>query len=159
MIFNFENCQDLIEIDDELVTLLEKVALYTLKERGFSTDVEVDMTIVSGEEIKSLNNEMRNKDSVTDVLSFPQNELEPGNFDPELCERDLDTGSVLLGDMRISIPRCEEQGKELGHGFKREIMYLTVHSVLHLLGYDHVDEGEMKKQMRRREKEIMGDKE
>ena len=75
----------------------------------------------------------------------------------EFRGHDLDTGAVLLGDMMISIPRCEEQGAEFGHGYKREIMYLTVHSVLHLLGYDHVDEGEMKAQMRAREKAIMGD--
>ena len=60
--------------------------------------------------------------------------------------------------MMISLPRCELQGEEFGHGFEREISYLTVHSILHLLGYDHVDEGAMKKQMRAREKEIMGDK-
>ena len=70
----------------------------------------------------------------------------------------MDTGAVLLGDMMISLERCEAQGEEFGHGFAREIQYLTVHSVLHLLGYDHVDEGEMKRQMRAREKAIMGDK-
>ena len=64
---------------------------------------------------------------------------------------------MLLGDMMISLPRCEEQGKDFGHGFDREIQYLTVHSVLHLLGYDHVDEGPMKARMRAREKAIMGD--
>ena len=64
----------------------------------------------------------------------------------------------MLGDMMISVPRCAEQGEDFGHGYEREIMYLTVHSVLHLLGYDHVDEGKMKQQMRAREKEIMGDK-
>ena len=70
---------------------------------------------------------------------------------------DPETGAVMLGDMMISVPRCKAQGEEFGHGYQREIMYLTVHSVLHLLGYDHVDEGEMKKQMRTREKIIMGD--
>ena len=69
----------------------------------------------------------------------------------------MDTGAVLLGDMMISIPRCAAQGEEFGHGYNRELMYLTVHSVLHLLGYDHVDEGEMKRAMRAREKAIMGD--
>ena len=98
-------------------------------------------------------------DRATDVLSFPLNELVPGKFDPEMCERDMYSGAVMLGDMMISLERCEEQGEEFGHGFEREICYLTVHSVLHLLGYDHVDEGEMKEQMRKREKEIMGDKE
>ena len=63
----------------------------------------------------------------------------------------------MLGDMMISLEKCAMQGEECGHGFDREVSYLTVHSVLHLLGYDHVDEGEMKKQMRTREKEIMGD--
>ena len=63
----------------------------------------------------------------------------------------------MLGDILINIPQCAVQGEEFGHGFDRELTYLTVHSVLHLLGYDHTDEGEMKKQMRRREKEIMGD--
>ena len=91
------------------------------------------------------------------MLSFPLYELTPGEFDPEICERDFDTGAVMLGDMMISLERCESQGEEFGHGFGREIQYLTVHSVLHLLGYDHVDEGEMKKQMRAREKAIMGD--
>ena len=91
------------------------------------------------------------------MLSFPLNELRPGDFDPEVCERDPETGALLLGDMMISVPRCEAQGEEYGHGYARELMYLTVHSVLHLLGYDHVDEGAMKRQMRAREKLIMGD--
>ena len=69
------------------------------------------------------------------------------------------TGEILLGDVMIDLRRCEEQGQEFGHGFSRELSYLTTHSVLHLLGYDHVDEGEMKKQMRAREKQIMGEKE
>ena len=92
-----------------------------------------------------------------DVLSFPLNVLTPGEFDAALCDTDPYTGAVMLGDMMISLERCAQQGEEFGHGFDREVSYLTVHSVLHLLGYDHVDEGEMKKQMRTREKEIMGD--
>ena len=89
------------------------------------------------------------------MLSFPLNELRPGEFRPEECERDLDTGDILLGDMVFSLERCASQGEEFGHGFAHELMYLTVHSVLHLLGYDHVDEGEMKRRMRGREKAIM----
>ena len=120
--------------------------------------MEVSLTITDEESIRQINREYRDIDRVTDVLSFPLNELTPGEFDPEECERDLDTGAVLLGDMMISVPRCESQGEEFGHGYEREIMYLTVHSVLHLLGYDHVDDGEEKRRMRKREKEIMGDK-
>ena len=104
-----------------------------------------------------MNKEFRDVDRATDVLSFPQNELEPGHFDAEMCERDPETGHVLLGDMMISVPRCEAQGEEFGHGYKRELMYLTVHSILHLLGYDHVDEGPMKKQMRAAEEAILAE--
>jgi len=117
----------------------------------------VSVMLTDEEGIREINREFRNVDSATDVLSFPMNELEPGKFDPELCERDMDTGRILLGDMMISVPRCAQQGEEFGHGYEREIMYLTVHSVLHLLGYDHLDEGPMKKQMRDREKAIFGE--
>lgn len=111
--------------------------------------------LTDNEGIRELNREYRNIDSATDVLSFPMNELTPGEFDAGECERDMDTGRIVLGDMAFSLERCATQGEEFGHGFDHELMYLTVHSVLHLLGYDHVDEGEMKKQMRAREKEIM----
>ncbi len=117
----------------------------------------VSVMLTDDEGIRGINREFRKVDSATDVLSFPMNELEPGNFDAELCERDMDSGRILLGDMMISVPRCALQGEEFGHGYEREIMYLTVHSVLHLLGYDHVDEGPMKKQMREREKAIFGE--
>ena len=118
----------------------------------------ISVMLTDDEGIRAVNREFRGVDRATDVLSFPLNELRPGAFDPADCETDPETGAVLLGDMMISVPRCAEQGEEFGHGYEREIMYLTVHSVLHLLGYDHVDEGEMKQQMRARETEIMGDK-
>ncbi|MCR5663857.1 MAG: rRNA maturation RNase YbeY [Oscillospiraceae bacterium] len=122
------------------------------------TDAIVSVMLTDDEGIRCVNREFRGVDHATDVLSFPLNELVPGRFDPEGCERDPETGAVLLGDMMLSVERCEEQGREFGHGYDRELRYLTVHSMLHLLGYDHLDEAEMKAQMRRREKEIMGDR-
>ncbi len=113
--------------------------------------------LTDAEGIRQINRDFRGVDRETDVLSFPLNELTAGEFDPELCERDPETGENRLGDRMISIPACERQGEEFGHGFEREIQYLTVHSVLHLLGYDHLDEGKQKRQMRDREKVIMGD--
>ena len=137
--------------------LIKKAATLALDAEGVDVPCIISVMLTDDEGIRQVNQEFRGIDRETDVLSFPLNELEPGSFDPELCDKDMDTGAVLLGDMMISVPHCESQGQEFGHGYEREIMYLTVHSVLHLLGYDHVDEGEMKKQMRAREKEIMGD--
>ena len=137
--------------------LIKAAAVHALQAEKIDADCIISVMLTDGEGIRRVNREFRGIDKETDVLSFPLNELEPGRFDAALCERDLDTGAILLGDMMISLPRCEEQGIEFGHGFEREIMYLTVHSVLHLLGYDHVDEGEKKRQMRLREKTIMGD--
>ena len=139
--------------------LIKKAVRLALDAEGVGVPCEISVMLTDDEGIRSVNSEFRGIDRATDVLSFPLNELTPGEFDPEECERDMDTGAVMLGDMMISVPGCAAQGEEFGHGYEREIMYLTVHSVLHLLGYDHVDEGEMKRQMRAREKEIMGDKE
>ena len=137
--------------------IVRKAVGTALKEEKVANGCIVNVLLTDGDGIREINRAFREVDRETDVLSFPQNELNPGAFNPDLCEKDPESGRILLGDMVISIPKCESQGKELGHGYCREIMYLSVHSVLHLLGYDHVDDGEMKRQMRAREKEIMGD--
>ena len=94
-------------------------------------------------------------DRPTDVLSFPMFELVPGEK-PGAEDADPDTGLVPLGDMVLSLERATAQAEEFGHSVEREVSYLAVHSVLHLLGYDHMDEGEMKAQMRGREEAILG---
>ena len=137
--------------------LIRRAVKNTLDAEGIQTPCLVSVMLTDDEGIRRVNREFRDVDRATDVLSFPLNVLSPGAFEADGCERDLDTGAVLLGDVMISLPRCEAQGEEFGHGFEREIQYLTVHSILHLLGYDHVDEGAMKAQMRAREKAIMGD--
>ncbi len=137
--------------------LIRSAAELALRAEGIDVPCLISVMLTDGEGIRRVNREYRGVDRETDVLSFPLNELTPGEFDPTTCEHDWETGAVMLGDMMISIPACEKQGEELGHGFNREIRYLTVHSVLHLLGYDHLDEGEQKQQMRAREKAIMGD--
>lgn len=137
--------------------LIKKAACRALEKEGIAESCLISVLLSDDEGIRRVNREFRGVDSATDVLSFPLNELVPGAFSAEDCERDPDSGRILLGDMMISLERCAAQGEEYGHGFEREIQYLTVHSVLHLLGYDHLDEGKMKKQMRAREKEIMGD--
>ena len=141
----------------EAAGLIKKAVKMALDAEGINVPCIISVMLTDDEGIHAVNKEFRNVDRATDVLSFPLNELTPGEFEPDECEQDMDSGAVMLGDMMISLEHCEAQGEEFGHGFSREIQYLTVHSVLHLLGYDHVDEGEMKRQMRAREKEIMGD--
>ena len=137
--------------------LIKKAVNRALDAENIDTPCVVSVLLTDDDGIREMNRQFRDTDRSTDVLSFPLNELQPGAFEANICEKDPGTGSVMLGDILINIPQCAVQGEEFGHGFDRELTYLTVHSVLHLLGYDHTDEGKMKKQMRRREKEIMGD--
>ncbi len=125
-----------------------------LAAEGVQPSCEINIMLTDDEGIREVNRTMREIDRATDVLSFPMFNLTPGEH-PDETDADPDTGLVPLGDMCISVERAKAQAAEYGHSFRREICYLCVHSVLHLLGYDHLDEGEMKRQMRRREEEIM----
>ena len=140
---------------NEARRLIQRAISAALREEKVPDDCEVSVLLTDNEGIHELNRDYRGVDRPTDVLSFPANELSPGEFDADLCERDPETGRVFLGDMAISLEKCEAQAEKFGHSFERELMYLTVHSTLHLLGYDHVDEAEMKRQMRGREDVIM----
>ena len=139
----------------ETAALVKKAAAAALRAEGVDEPCEIGVTLTNDEGIHAINHEQRGVDRATDVLSFPMNELTPGAFDPDACEWDYETDRAMLGDMVISMERCAEQAETYGHSFAHEVSYLTVHSVLHLLGYDHVDEGEDKRRMRAREKEIM----
>lgn len=136
--------------------LIRRAVAAVLSAEGVDEPCEVNVLLTDDEGIRAVNRESRGVDAPTDVLSFPFGQLTPGSFDPAACERSPDTGALYLGDMALSLPRCARQGEEYGHGFDHEVMYLAVHSALHLLGYDHLDEGEQKRRMRAREKEIMG---
>ena len=126
-----------------------------LEQEGVNTPCEINVLVTNDEGIHIINKTSRDIDRPTDVLSFPMFELEPGNPPTDWEDyRDPDTNMVPLGDMCISLERAVAQAGEFGHSVKREVGYLTIHSMLHLLGYDHVDEGPMKKQMRAREEAI-----
>ena len=137
-------------------SFLRRVIRTALAEQGVDFPCEVDVLVTGDAGIHTINLEMRGVDRPTDVLSFPEFELTPGEL-PGAEDADPGTGYVPLGDMVISLERVKAQAKEYGHANRRELAYLAVHSVLHLLGYDHLDEGPMKAQMRDREETIMSE--
>ncbi len=126
-----------------------------LRAEGVTEDVAVSVLLTDDAHIRVLNRDFRDVDSPTDVLSFPASEQTPGAFDPALCDTDPETGCLVLGDMALSLERTAAQAAEYGHSPERELAYLTVHSVLHLLGYDHTDEGPEKARMRAREETVL----
>ena len=143
-----------VEAPDTVEPLLLRVISAALEAEGMDLPCEINVLLTDDEGIHQVNLDMRGVDRPTDVLSFPMFDLSPGEKPGEEHE-DPDTGLVPLGDMCISLERAAAQAEEYGHSVERELSYLAVHSVLHLLGYDHMDEGPMKAQMRRREEHIL----
>ena len=134
--------------------LIRRVIRTALAAEGVDFPCEVDVLLTGDDGIHEINREMRQVDRPTDVLSFPEFDLTPGEL-PGPEDADPGTGLVPLGDMVISMERVAAQAKEYGHSNRRELSYLVVHSVLHLLGYDHLDEGPQKARMRAREEAIL----
>ena len=137
----FDYRQDKVRLDEDVEGLLGKVIETVLKQEKMPLDYEVSVSFVTNDEIQELNRDFRGKDSETDVLSFP-------------FEDDFDLGVKLLGDIVISVEKAASQAEDFGHDLKRELAYLTAHSTLHLLGYDHMNEEEMEI-MRSKEKSVM----
>ena len=126
-----------------------------LEAEGVTDACEINVLVTDDQGIRAINAATRNIDKETDVLSFPMFDLKAGDFPKDTAPlRDPQTGLIPLGDMAISMERARDQAKRFCNTLKREVGYLTIHSVLHLLGYDHLDEGEQKRQMRLREEEI-----
>ena len=136
-------------------SIIGKCIEATLKAENIPVKCEINVLVTNDKGIHAINKASRDIDRPTDVLSFPMFQLEAGN-PPEDWEEyiDIETDMCPLGDMCISLERAIAQAKEFGHSVRREVGYLTIHSMLHLLGYDHLDEGEQKKQMRAREEAI-----
>ncbi|CUP61131.1 rRNA maturation RNase YbeY [Clostridium baratii] len=156
-----DNRQEKIKIDEEFQNKLEEVINFALKEEEVTVPAEISMLFVDNEEIREINNDTRGIDRATDVLSFPMLDYEDKKVfkemykDKEFNETFMDGEELVLGDIVLSLERALEQSEEYNHSFTREACYLVVHSVLHLLGYDHMED-EDKKVMRKREEEILG---
>jgi probable rRNA maturation factor len=155
-----DNRQNKLEVTEELIEKLIKVIEFVLKEEEVNIKCEVSLLFVDNEEIKEINKNTREINKETDVLSFPMLEYENKKVFKEIyinhqfSQADFDGEELVLGDIVISLEKALEQSKEFNHSYVREASYLVVHSVLHLLGYDHMEDDE-KIFMRSREEEIL----
>ncbi len=155
-----DNRQDKFEVDSGFEEILKNAIEFALSEEKVDKKCEVSLVFVDNEQIKEINNETRNIDRATDVLSFPMLDYPNGKVykdvytGKEMDKTYFDGEELILGDIVLSLERAEEQRVEFNHSFNRECSYLVVHSVLHLLGYDHMEEEE-KKVMRAREEDIL----
>ena len=148
-----ENNQDELPIDSGITDTIERVIIKTLDYEGCDFSAQVSVTIADADEIRRINRQMRNIDAVTDVLSFPMLEFDESRK-MITDDYDLDGDNLMLGDIVICATRAKEQAEEFGHSFLREMAFLTVHSMLHLLGYDHMEE-EQEREMFARQEEIL----
>ncbi len=146
----FTNEQSSRKVGFGLKRLIRKAILGALKYEQFTLPATVSVTFTDNEGIREYNREYREIDKATDVLSFPMYDFRNGD-EPEEGE------PVCLGDIVLSLERAAEQAEEFGHSFNREAAFLTVHSVLHLLGYDHLLSEEDDIDMRKRQKDIMNE--
>lgn len=143
-----KNDQKVIKIPNGMRTLIRKSCNTVLSNEGFEDDCEISVTFVDNEQIKELNTEYRNKPTDTDVLSFPLGEDDIYDVNPE-------TGALLLGDIVISLEKALAQSELYGHSLDREVAFLTVHSMFHLLGYDHEISDAEAKLMRIKEEAVL----
>ncbi len=146
----FQNAQERIPLTYKIKMLTRRAIVATLEHEQYHNPCEVSVTYIDNEGIHELNLQYREKDAPTDVLSFPLMD-----FSGESDEPVADEPVVSLGDIVISLERAYEQAEEYGHGFEREVAFLTVHSMLHLLGYDHETGEEDERDMRARQSAIM----
>ncbi len=145
---NIENKQKTVKVPTGVRLLIRRCCHAVLELEDFEGSAEVDVSLVDNDQIHRINLEQRQLDVPTDVLSFPLGEA--GQYDQNPA-----TGAYMLGDIVISMERAEAQAEEYGHSLQREVGYLTVHSMLHLLGYDHVEGGLEAVRMREKEEAVM----
>ena len=148
-----ENEQDKETLTPEIEQAIRDVCESTLKSEECDFDAQISITLIDNETIREINKSNRGIDKATDVLSFPLLEFdENGVADGEY---ETDDGYVMLGDIVISMERAMEQAREYGHSFLREVAFLTAHSMLHLLGYDHVDDEEGERVMNEKQESVL----
>ncbi|GIM28068.1 endoribonuclease YbeY [Clostridium polyendosporum] len=155
-----DNRQDKILVDEDFEKKVEEVIRFALFEEGVNRECEISVIFIDNSQIREINKETRNIDKETDVLSFPMLDYPKGKVYKDVYKNYnfqasyMNEGELVLGDIVLSLEKTQEQSNEYSHSYLREACYLVVHSVLHLLGYDHMEEEE-KKIMREREEVIL----
>lgn len=156
----FQDFQEKNKYEMSLIKTLEQIEKHILEKENVKYDSEISLIFVDNKEIQRINKENRNIDKITDVLSFPTLSYRDGNTYSEEYENkkhdlwDFNEGNLVLGDVVISLEKAKEQSENYGHSFEREVCYLFTHSILHLLGYDHMEEKEIEL-MRKKEEEYL----
>ena len=157
-----DNRQEKLNVNEEFINSLKKVCDFVLKKEEVNCKYQISLLFVDNDGIREINRETRNIDRATDVLSFPMLDYPNKKFfkdvymDYKFDETFLDGDELVLGDIVLSLERALEQSEEYNHSYKREVSYLVAHSILHLLGYDHMEEDD-KLIMRKREEELLGE--
>ncbi len=144
----FSDEQEKLTPPEDIEALIERCTRAALEEEEINEDAQVSVTLVDNDTIREMNNEHRGIDRATDVLSFPLGDDDSFDTDPE-------TGAILLGDIVISLEKAEEQAREYGHSFYREVAFLITHSLFHLLGYDHVNGEDEEKLMFGKQEKVL----
>lgn len=147
-----ENEQDDEEVSEELIDMIKSVCEAVMEEEECDFDAEISITLTDNDGIREINSETRDIDKATDVLSFPMLEFDEDGAD---AEYEYDGDMVMLGDIVISMERARAQAIEFNHSMRREVAFLVAHSMLHLLGYDHVDDKEGEKVMCEKQDKIL----
>lgn len=148
-----ENEQDKEELTPEIEKAIMDVCNAVLESEECDFDAQISVTLTDNDAIREINREQRNIDRATDVLSFPMLDFDEDGNAGDVYE--MDRGFVVLGDIVISMERAREQSEEYGHSFIREVAFLTAHSMLHLLGYDHIDDAEGERIMCEKQERVL----
>lgn len=151
MLIHVENEQEFLMIEDEICKKVEYAVKLVLQKELLEHESEVNIYFVDNEKIRLINKEQRQKDEPTDVLSFPMLDMIEGKYEADELDINKDTGLLMLGDILISVEKAAEQSKKYGHSLLREIIFLLIHGLLHLLGYDHQNELQEKKMFKKQD--------
>ena len=151
MLVNIEDEQKVLKLENKILENVKRAIKLCLEMEGFTYDGEVNVYFVDNERIRQINQQQREKDEPTDVLSFPMLDMIEGQYELDDLDKNLETGALILGDIVVSVEKAVEQSEKYDHSLLREIVFLIVHGLFHLLGYDHQDKAQEYKMFKKQD--------